>query len=57
MPTAGRLTDPGELLRYFNVINRRTKIVFHTIAFGHANSSLMKPIADVSGGIYVELGF
>ena len=57
MPTAGRLTDPGELLRYFNVINRRTKIVFHTIAFGHANSSLMQPIASASGGVYVEIGF
>ena len=56
MPTAGRLTDPNELLRYFGVINRRAKIVFHTIAFGHANASLMKPFADLSGGVYVEIG-
>ena len=55
MATAGRIQDPGELLRYFTTVNARAKIVFHTIAFGHGNVSLMQPIADRSGGQYVVI--
>lgn len=55
MPTAGRITEPGELLRYFSVVNKRAKIVFHTITFGHGNESLMEPIAGRSGGTYMVI--
>lgn len=55
MATAGRIQDPGELIRYFTTINARAKIVFHTIAFGHGNESLMQPIAETSGGQYVVI--
>ena len=55
LPTAGRLTDPDELLRYFMTINRRTKMVFHCITFGYGNESLLKPIAETSSGQYLVI--
>ena len=55
MPTAGRIQDPGEIVRYFRTINARARIVFHTITFGHGNESLMRPIAELSGGQYLVI--
>ncbi|MCB9834227.1 MAG: hypothetical protein H6807_17320 [Planctomycetes bacterium] len=57
MPTYGRITDISELLRYFKVLNSRTKMVFHTLTFGTGNASLLKPMADLSGGQYVAVSF
>ena len=55
MPTAGRITDPAELVRYFNAVNARAKIVFHTVTFGHGNEALLQPLADNSGGKYLVI--
>ncbi len=55
MPTTGRIRDPGELLRYFSVINKRAKMVFHCITFGHGNVGLLEPIASRSGGKYLVI--
>ena len=56
MPTAGRIKQPDELLRYFMTVNKRAKIVFHTLTFGHGNVQLLKPMAERSGGEYVVIG-
>jgi len=53
MPTTGTITDPGELLRYFDDWHRRSRIVFHTITFGHENEMLLRPISERSGGVYL----
>ncbi|MCA9321720.1 MAG: HEAT repeat domain-containing protein [Planctomycetes bacterium] len=55
MPTVGRIRDPQELLRYFDAVNQRAKIVFHTLTFGHGNVALLKPLAERSGGKYIEI--
>lgn len=56
MPTEGRIKQPDELLRYFKAVNKRAKIVFHTLTFGHGNVALLKPMAEWSGGEYVVIG-
>ena len=55
LPSAGRLIDVNELLRYFRVVNRRAKIVFHTITFGTGNESFLRPMAESSGGRFVAV--
>ena len=55
MPSVGRITEPDELLRYFMVVNRRAKIVFHTLTFGHGNEALLQPMAESSGGKYIVI--
>ncbi|HGY91704.1 MAG TPA: VWA domain-containing protein [Planctomycetes bacterium] len=56
MPTVGRIRDPQELLRYVRTVNARAKIVFHTLTFGHGNVALLRPLAEWSGGKYIEIG-
>ncbi len=55
MPTAGRITDPQELIRYVGAANRRAKMVFHVVTFNHGNESLLKTIAEHSGGHYLVI--
>ncbi len=55
MPSVGRMKDINELLRYFTVVNRRAKIVFHTMTFGAGNNSFLEPMAKLSGGRFVSV--
>lgn len=56
MPSAGRITDPSELVRYFKTINAKARIVFHCVTFGHGNESLLEPMSQSSGGSYLVIG-
>ncbi len=55
LPSVGRMIDVNELLRYFRVVNRRAKIVFHTLTFGAGNNGLLEPMATTSGGRFVSV--
>jgi HEAT repeat protein len=55
LPSVGRMIDVNELLRYFTVVNRRAKIVFHTLTFGTGNSGFLEPMATLSGGRFVSV--
>ena len=53
LPTAGAVTDPQQLLNHFFEVNQRARIVFHVITFDQGLSTLLRPIAERSGGQYV----
>ena len=55
LPTTGRIADPQRLLRYFETVNRRARIVFHTITFGQDNRDFLNAIAITSGGKHVTI--
>lgn len=55
-PTTGRITQPQTLLDYVATVNKRAKLVIHTISFGNANKQLMEILAQQSGGQSVMIG-
>ncbi len=55
-PTIGRIVEPQMLLDYVQAINRKAKLVIHTISFGNGNRALMEPLAKATGGQYVRIG-
>ena len=55
-PTTGRITQPLPLLQYVEAVNKRAKLVLHTISFGNANKQLMETLAMNSGGQAVRIG-
>lgn len=52
-PTAGKLTDPSDILREIRRLNRLRQIVIHTIAI--PSSPFLKALAEQNGGHYVEV--
>ena len=55
-PSTGRITQPQALVDYVAAVNKRAKLVIHTISFGNANKHLMEIIAQRSGGQFVMIG-
>lgn len=55
-PSTGRITQPQALTDYVATVNKRAKLVIHTISFGNANKQLMEIIAQQSGGQFVMIG-
>ncbi|MEZ6196530.1 MAG: HEAT repeat domain-containing protein [Planctomycetota bacterium] len=55
LPEVGEITDTDQLLEYFFRINNTMKICFHVITFGVSNRSFLKPMAEQTGGRYVEI--
>jgi HEAT repeat protein len=53
MPSAGEVTDVGEIRRWFLKTNRRRMILVHAIALGISSPDL-KAMAVLSGGTYRE---
>ena len=56
MPEIGLITDPNELVEYVLEVNKRAKIVFHTLTFDQGNANFLKRLADGTGGQYVVIG-
>jgi len=50
-PTAGRLVNPDDIVEEIQHWNRERQIVIHAISVG-TNSSMLKRLADSSGGVY-----
>ncbi len=50
-PSAGRLTDPADILQEVRRWNRSRQVVVHCIAIG-LESALLKSIAEETGGMY-----
>ena len=55
-PTVGAVTEPKLLIEHVAEINRKAKMVIHTIGFGASNQALMQALARDSGGQYVSVG-
>lgn len=55
-PTAGAITEPKLLIEHVATINRKAKMVIHTIGFGASNRPLLESLARDSGGQYVSIG-
>jgi len=55
-PTTGRITQPKTLTDYVATVNKRAKLVIHTVSFGNANKQLMEIIAHQSSGQFVMIG-
>ncbi|MBI1853238.1 MAG: HEAT repeat domain-containing protein [Planctomycetes bacterium] len=55
-PTVGKIVEPQAFLDWVQMVNKKAKLVIHTISFGNANSALMEPIARASGGQFVRVG-
>lgn len=52
-PSAGKYTQPNDILREIQRLNAGRRVVVHTIAFG-TKSNLLKKLAAVTRGRYVE---
>ncbi|NRA97873.1 MAG: HEAT repeat domain-containing protein [Planctomycetes bacterium] len=55
-PSTGRITQPQALTDYVATVNKRARLVIHTVSFGNANKQLMAIIAQQSGGQFVMIG-
>ncbi|MBI3271819.1 MAG: HEAT repeat domain-containing protein [Planctomycetes bacterium] len=52
-PSAGRLTDPEDILGELRAMNRGRRVVLHAIAVGE-RSSFLEALARQNGGTYVQ---
>lgn len=55
-PTAGDFVDPDDILREVKSVNDLRKVVIHTIAIGEFQKDFMRRIAELNGGVFVDLG-
>jgi hypothetical protein len=55
-PTVGDFVDPDDILREVKSANDLRKVVIHTIAIGEFQKDFMKRIAEMNGGVFVDLG-
>ncbi|MSR74756.1 MAG: VWA domain-containing protein [Planctomycetes bacterium] len=55
-PTTGAITEPKLLIEHVAEVNRKAKMVIHTIGFGASNRPLIEALARDSGGQYVSIG-
>ncbi len=56
MPTSGKFTEPILLIGHVQNLNKKAKMVIHTIGFGSSNKPLLDGIATVTQGQYVKIG-
>jgi hypothetical protein len=55
-PTFGDIVEPQPLLAHVAELNRKARLVIHTIGFGSGNRVIMRRIAEITGGQYVCIG-
>ena len=54
-PSAGRFTDPTEILKHIDRMNRFRRVTVHSIGIGKLHDkAFMKRLADAHGGRYVQ---
>lgn len=55
-PSHGDYVDPDDILREVNAANALRKVVIHTIAIGEFQKDFMRSLAELNGGVFVDLG-
>ncbi len=55
-PTVGELVDTEDIKTAIAAINRFRGVVIHTIAIGDFTSNFIRELAEMNGGVFVDLG-
>jgi hypothetical protein len=55
-PSTGKLVDTTEILKAITDLNQTHKLVIHTIAIGEFEKSFLEGLAQLTNGVFVDLG-
>jgi len=56
LPSTGRFIDPVDIMDEVLRVNKTRRIVIHTIALGPFRKDFMEELAELNGGIFIDLG-
>lgn len=56
LPSTGRFIDPVDIMEEVLRVNKTRRIVIHTIALGAFRKKFMEELAELNGGIFIDLG-
>jgi hypothetical protein len=55
-PSTGKLVDTNEILKAVTEQNETARFVIHTIAIGQFQKDFLRSLAELNGGVFVDLG-
>ena len=55
-PSVGKHTDVQHILEEVTELNQRFRITFHAIAIGQFQKEFLRSLAELNGGVFVDLG-